>query len=371
MHWFPEHPGGLSRVYYELWKTLPDAGISFRGLVAGTDRCLTESNGAIQPFASVRDKLPLRLYQMRAHFERLLADAQPDLIISHFALYTLPVIGRLATRPLVIHFQGPWADEGTIEGDGSVRWRLKKLSETIVYSCAARAIVLSGAFADILSKQYNVPRDQIDIIPGGVDLGRFAVGINRASARARLGWPPDRPIIVAVRRLVARMGLETLISAIVNVRKMVPDVLLLIAGRGILYDRLLAQIDAYDLSKHVRLLGFVSDDDLSIVYRASDVTVVPSVALEGFGLVVAESLAAGTPCLVTAIGGLPEIVSDLSENLIFPSADSTTLAQCITDVLLGRIQLPDEAQCRAYAAARFSWKLIAERTAAVYQRALE
>ena len=61
----------------------------------------------------------------------------------------------------------------------------------------------------------------------------------------------------------------------------------------------------------MRLLGFVAEEDLPWLYRACDISIVPSVALEGFGLPTIESLAAGTPVLVTPIGGLPETVSEL------------------------------------------------------------
>ena len=51
-------------------------------------------------------------------------------------------------------------------------------------------------------------------------------------ARALLGWPQDRPVVVAVRRLAQRMGLDNLISAMPEVTRQVPETLLMIAGRG-------------------------------------------------------------------------------------------------------------------------------------------
>ncbi len=54
--------------------------------------------------------------------------------------------------------------------------------------------------------------------------------------------------------------------------------------------------------EHVRLLGFVSDADLPLAYRAADLSIVPSQALEEFGVITLESLAAGMPVLVTLVG---------------------------------------------------------------------
>jgi len=270
----------------------------------------------------------------------------------------------------VIHFHGPWAEEGVAEGDAGLRRAVKWGVERIVYRRAARAIVLSEAFARVLIETYKVPRQRISVIPGGIDSGRFAITETRAEARVRLGWPAEKKIVVAVRRLAPRMGLENLLTAVATLRRELPDILLMIAGRGALHARLAAQIESLGLAGHVRLLGFVGEDELPYIYRAADLSVVPSVALEGFGLVAAESLAAGTPCLVSPVGGLPEVVAGLSASLVLGSASPAEIARGVGDALLGRLELPDETQCRAYAESNFAWRLIAARVAEVYRAAL-
>jgi glycosyltransferase involved in cell wall biosynthesis len=111
-----------------------------------------------------------------------------------------------------------------------------------------------------------------------------------------------------------------------TVRRIHPEVLLLIAGKGPLHDALSARIEDLGLQRHVRLLGYVPDADLALAYRAADLSVVPTVALEGFGLITVESLAAGTPVLVTPVGGLPETVQALAPNLILPAATDPSFA---------------------------------------------
>jgi glycosyltransferase involved in cell wall biosynthesis len=370
MHWFPERPGGLDRVYWELARALPGAGVGFSGLVAGTGLCTVESGGAVEPFAAADASLPVRLWGMRRAFERKMLALKPDLIVAHFALYALPVVGRLGGRKLVVHFQGPWADEGVVEGNRGLRHLAKRWVEMRVYRRATRIIVLSEAFREVLTVGYDVGRERIVVVPGGIDARRFAVRQTREEARARMGWPAGRRIVVAVRRLVPRMGLENLVAAMAAVRAAVPDALLLIAGRGRMHEELAAQVAALGLGEHVRLIGFVSDEDLPLFYRAADVSVVPSVALEGFGLVAAESLAAGTPCLVTPVGGLPEVAGGLSAALVMKSALVDDMAAAIRAALLREVALPDEQACRDYAQAAFSWDLIARRVAEVYAQAL-
>jgi glycosyltransferase involved in cell wall biosynthesis len=369
MHWFPERQGGLDRVYYELSRALPQSGVDVCGLVAGSDRVAVDTKGAIRPFAAQNVALLARWSGMRKAFDVITRERRPDLIVSHFALYTLPIIGKIKI-PLVIHFQGPWADEGAVEGNNGLHHRVKRWIETQVYRRATRAIALSNAFADILVARYHYPRGRIHIIPGGIDVERFAVAATRQQARLKLGFPPERPIVVAVRRLVPRMGLENLIAAVAMVKPDIPNIMVMIAGRGVLQAQLTEQIKTLGIEDNVSLLGFVSDDDLPYLYRAADLSVVPTVALEGFGLIAAESLAAGTPCLVSPVGGLPEVVSALSTDLVLASPAASDIADRMKAVLTGELVLPDESRCRAYAAQNFDWHIIASKVAEVYRQAM-
>jgi len=61
MHWFPEREGGLDRMYYSLVNALPGAGVSVRGMVAGSPRVEHDTDGAIRGFGSAALALPLRL----------------------------------------------------------------------------------------------------------------------------------------------------------------------------------------------------------------------------------------------------------------------------------------------------------------------
>ncbi len=236
--------------------------------------------------------------------------------------------------------------------------------EKSLYLRSARVIVLSQAFARLASESYGIDPERIRIVPGSADIERFNISATQAAARNRLGLPNDRPILLSVRRLVRRMGLGELIS------RHIPDVLLCIAGRGLLRQELERRVDELSLNEHVRFLGFVEDDDLPYLYRAADINVVPTMALEGFGLVAAESLAAGVPAMVTQVGGLPEVVAGLSEDLLFASPRPEDFAHGLTEALLGRLPLPDAAACAAYAREHFRSELMAGRIADVYREIL-
>jgi glycosyltransferase involved in cell wall biosynthesis len=166
------------------------------------------------------------------------------------------------------------------------------------------------------------------------------------------------------------MGLENLVESVTSLRAAIPDVLVMIAGSGPLAKTLEARITDAGVSDHVRLLGYVRDEHLPLAYRAADLSVVPSVALEGFGLIVAESLAAGTPVVVTSVGGLPETIEGLAPQCIVGDTRPAVLADVLAAALAGRLPLPSATACREHARQRFDWQVVAARVRDVYTEAL-
>lgn len=370
--WFPEIAGGLNRYYFDLIKHLPAAGIDCRGLVVGSAQVAGESGGAVTAYAAAKAPILRRWRAGRSAARRLYDEVprgQAAALVTHFALYAYP-ISPPRGWPTIVHFHGPYAAESNREGAGLLSRRIKAHLERSVYRRADQFIVLSEAFRDVLCRDYGVPPGRVAVIPGGVDIDRFrpARAASRAEARHRLGWPTERPLVLAVRRLVSRMGLESLIEAMAHVRRRVPDALCLIAGRGPLHEALSARIDAAGLNNHVRVLGFVPDAELPWAYRAADLSVVPSESLEGFGLSAIESLAAGTPVRVTPVGGLPEVVHELDSALLLPAiSDTLPFAESLAASLLNSATLPSADACHAYVAERFGWPMIAGRVASVYR----
>jgi glycosyltransferase involved in cell wall biosynthesis len=367
MRWFANGSGGLDRVFHDLANALPAQGVAVRGLVVQPADVAVQTGGRIQAFAGDGAGLPSRMLGVRRAVRHYVRSGAVDLVAGHFALYLAPVLDTLGNTPLVVHFHGPWAQESDVEGQSRRAILAKKAVERFVYRRADRFIVLSNAFADLLVREYGAAHGRIRIVPGSVDLDRFTGRFSKNAARAALGWPAERPILLSIRRLIARVGLDRLVEAMKTVRQAVPEVLLCIAGRGPLEGALRKQIAEAGLKDNVRLLGFLPDEDLPVAYRAADINVVPTAALEGFGLTAAEALASGTPSMVTPIGGLPEVVSGLSPDLVFASCKTDDLAAGLIAALRGDTALPDSGECRAYAETHFSNGLAAQRTAAVYR----
>jgi len=300
-----------------------------------------------------------------------------EVVASHFALYSWPVIHPLARRrrdvAAVSHFHGPWADESAMEGASKFTVAGKRMLERWVYRSADRVIAASEAFRRIAIETYGVRADKVVAVPLAMDARPFAAAaeLPRKLARERLGWPADRRIVFCLRRLTRRMGLDRLVEAWRAVVAAHPDALLVIGGTGPLREELEGQVRRGGLGAQVMFAGFVPEKDLPMAYRAADFSVVPSVAMEGFGLVILESLAAGTPALVTPVGGMPEIMRPLEAGLVLPGAGVAEVERGLTDLLAGRLPVPEEKACVEYVRRNYNWELAARRVMEVYAAAAQ
>jgi glycosyltransferase involved in cell wall biosynthesis len=206
-------------------------------------------------------------------------------------------------------------------------------------------VVLSGHLRDVV-RRYG-PRTPVQIIPVyGVDLRRFADRADRAAVRAQRGLPPTGRIIFSSSRVAPEKDSTTLIAAFAALVAEGRNVYLLHRSGG--YREFAAEADRAGVSARVIATDAVDPrGDLALDYLGSDVCVQASRA-EGLGFSVLESLACGTPVVVSAVGGLVETVKDGHTGWTVPPGDPEALASALRDVL----DRPDEARRRAAAGRR-------------------
>lgn len=341
--WFDDRPSGLTRYVKDLVLCLAARDEPVEAVVLGP---ATKAPGMVVPAGRRSDPIARRVRDIgRAAGARA---GSVDLVDAHLALYgAAPLLfGPLRRTPFIVHFHGPWAAESREAGEGSLAVWAKANLERTLYRRARAVVTLSPAFAEVAVRDYGVDPERIHVIPPGVDLDWFSTG-PRSAARERLGVGEDAFVVVCARRLERRMGIDLLLQAWASVQREVPDAVLLIAGAGSERPRLEAAISALPNPGGARLLERVEEAELRDLYRAADCSVVPTRALEGFGLVVLESLACGTPPVVTDVGGLPSGVRELDESLVVPAADPGALAERL--VRASRGELPSRESCRRHA----------------------
>jgi glycosyltransferase involved in cell wall biosynthesis len=231
--------------------------------------------------------------------------------------------------------------------------------ERAVMSRCHRVVVLSQFMRQRVMGVHGIPTGDITPIPGAVDPKAFVPLEDRRLAKAALNLPGNRTILFTVRNLVPRMGLDNLLCAIEMLKNARHRLLLVIGGEGPLHEQLQADIRRKGLSDVVRLIGFVPESQLAQYYQAADLVLMPSLQLEGFGLVMVEAMACGTPVLGTPVGAIPEILNQVDPILVAEGVDGRSIGRALERVLR-RLQEPDEAvrlaqKGRALIERRYNW----------------
>ncbi|WP_033341219.1 glycosyltransferase family 4 protein [Catenuloplanes japonicus] len=175
----------------------------------------------------------------------------------------------------------------------------------------------------------------------GVDVDAYRPGAGRDEIRARhhLG---DRPVLVCVSRLVARKGQDTLIRAFPEIRRRVPDAVLLLVGGGPYRQALEKLAREQGVEQHVIFTGSVPWEELPAHYAAGDVYAMPcrtrnrGLDVEGLGIVYLEASATGLPVIAGDSGGAPDAVLQGETGYVVGGRDLAALTDRAATLLTDR-----------------------------------
>ncbi len=304
----------------------------------------------------------MRGYQ--AATQAVVAGRRWDVILSHHPLPLWAVAQRLPRAiPVVSVFHSPWPEEYRLMHGGKASWAgraARTWIESEALDRSDRVVTLSHSMRREAEERYPACAGKTAVIPGGVDLDRFSFVAD--PARERAAWSREIPFpsstfwVLTVRRHVPRTGVDALIAAVARIAPDVPDLRLVIGGTGPLegeYRRLAAE---RGVSDRVAFTGFLPPERLAALYRTADLFVLPSRALEGFGLAILEAMAAGTPVLATPIGGIPEVLGPFNPDLLCAGWDESAIAHALLGWYTRRLEIARmRPGCRRYVEEKFSW----------------
>jgi glycosyltransferase involved in cell wall biosynthesis len=246
-------------------------------------------------------------------------------------------------------------------------WQRRYLTTQTRRSChqARRIVTISESGRQDTHAAFGVPLDRIDVVRPGVDTVFQRRSAEEVAAFRRRENLPNR-YLLHVGTLQPRKNIPILLEALARLEQ--PDLLLvLVGGKGWLYDEIFARVSALKLAKQVRFTGYVSDGDLPLWYNAASLLLFPSV-YEGFGLPVAQAMACGTPVIAAETSAIPEVAG--SAALFFDPVNVGRLAEQITAVLDNPTLAAAMAQAGLEQSQHFSWVESGRQMAAVYERAL-
>ena len=189
-----------------------------------------------------------------------------------------------------------------------------------------KIIACADIVARRISAEENIPTHKFRVIPNTVDPERMKPGKNKESLRKEFNLKEGEIIIGFIASFAPRKGHIFLLEALQKGIKEVPKIKVLLAGTGILKDKIAAMTKDKGLSQHIVFLGLRQDvpDIISLL----DIYVQPSLA-EAFSISITEAMSMGVPCIVTDVGGNREIIGDDNCGILVPPRDPDALKDAI------------------------------------------
>jgi mannosylfructose-phosphate synthase len=305
-----------------------------------------------------------------------------DLFHGHYVdagIVTLDVAKHFG-RPafFTAHSLGAWkkermADEGTPEElERKYNFSLRIKEETRIFRSVLAHTVTSEVQLQKLRELYDVPTDNVEVIPPGVDIYRFHPP--KPDTPKPKGVPDN--YIFCLSRIDTNKGHRELLLAFDLVRKEMDDVYLVIGGGspnpGPREKEVLATIheiiNTHNLQDRVIMYGYVPDDQLPLLYQHSRFFVLPS-KFEPFGMTSQEAMACGKTVVASKFGGVREVIKDGETGILIDPSDSRQFA----DAMLRLLRNPQMAEqigrrARKLIEEHYSWDAVARRHLQFYEK---
>jgi len=376
---FSEYPGGPARIAWDIARLMRDRGHKVT-IFCCKEKPKAEEVSWHEDIKVVRYQTPETFSldpfkvqkQIRAGLqvaEKHLTNTNWDVIHIHIdtqgnIIYKLlgPNFKYVYTvhSPSVLEQKANWLADGI---QGRIKWifgrgQLKKLEGRLLQK-VDKIHTLSQFTKSMIDRFYGVG-NKTTVIPHWCREGFFRQ-YNKQEARKILNWPEDAKILFSVRRLAPRMGLDIAIKSLGSLLKAYPNVFFALAGVGPEEEPLKQLARSLAVADKILFLGRISDDTLKRCYEASDLFVMPTVALECFGLPILEALAYGLPVISTDAAALPELMEPILPGCIVPAGDVEKLRQKVQAYLENRLELPSSELLINYVKEHYGSQVISPR----------
>lgn len=262
---------------------------------------------------------------------RLMRRERPDVVITRG--YNAEALGRIAAVLTRVPRSVVWVHNC---GDIAPRGRARTLLDRVLDPVTSAYYAVAEGQRGYLTDELGYPDRKVEVVHNGVDPARFAELPPRRGPEAyiQLGLDPAAPLIGCIAVLRPEKDHQTLLRALRLVRDEVPDAQLLLVGDGPERDRLAALADRLGVAGAVTFAG--SRPDVGRLLGLMDLVTLASTTVECFPMALLEAMAAGLPCVATAVGGVPEMIDDGTTGHLVPPGAPRALA----DALIKRLRDP-------------------------------
>lgn len=271
------------------------------------------------------------------------------------------IISRIKSKPLVVTYHNDIIGEG--------------FANTIAnfYNGTTLKLLLNKADKIIITQDdyINSPhlqnyKNKIVTIPNGVDTSLFKPSKENRKENQIF-------FLSVLDKFHKYKGLDYLIESLVEVKKVIPDIKLVVGGKGELLDYYKTKVNELDLQDNVEFKGFLTDEEVISMYQESELFILPSISSlqEGFGIVVLEALSCETPVISTTIVGVSDDVISTDSGIIIPPKDVTKLEKAIIKILTDKELINAMGKNgRKLVKEKYEWKNIAKSIYELYEELL-
>lgn len=256
-----------------------------------------------------------------------------DIDVIHSHGYRSDITALLATR-------GKIPVVSTLHGFTPKSWRVRlyEIVQQMMLKQMDMLIPVSDAIkAEVLS--FGIPYEKISTLPNIVDIETLSQ-LNPSSVFQDIGLSRETLRMVYVGRLSIEKGLDVLLNACIILKKLNIPFHLILVGDGPLKEKYESLIHDQMLECQINFMGFRRD--ATRITAAADVLVLSS-RTEGLPLVVLEAMAIGVPVVASRVGGLPELIQQYVNGILFDSGDAKGLADALAWLQQHRDRLTEMA----------------------------
>jgi glycosyltransferase involved in cell wall biosynthesis len=236
-----------------------------------------------------------------------------------------------------------------------------------VLKTAAKIIITQPGYLQSSSHLAKY-QDKIEVIPNGVDVEKFQpIQASDNEDKSTIFF------LSVLDEFHKYKGLDYLLEALKIVKNNVPDVKLIVGGKGVLLDHHQEMAASLGLKDNVEFAGFIPDEEIADYYSQASVFVLPSISSlqEGFGIVALEALACQTPVVTTDIVGVAHDLKQIKGGIVIPPRDTHKLADAITQILSdAQMQKEMGQRGRKLVQEKYTWKVVASSMEKVYKEIL-
>lgn len=327
---------------------MPHIRSEFSGLIG-----LTQSWALATLIVLIRKRRKHDFDVIHAHLDGQI----PALLVACLAprLLRRPLILTVHCSRLAVYTPHSWVDR--------LQHRLARWLERKVVGTAFAVVVLTQRTASQLKGVARL----IEVIPDIVDTSQFAPPQYENIIAFRARHNLRRQTVGFVGRIAKEKGWKHLIPLAQALREQEYE--LLVVGDGTQRKKLQHAIDKAGLKDWVTITGFIPNHEVPQAIAACRVIVMPSM-YEEFGGTSIEALAIGIPVVAFAVGGLPEILYEITPDLLIAPEDTLSLIASVISVIADHQKHLDPRQLRAYVEQRYDPFLMGSRVLNLYQLAL-